>query len=78
MKPIQKAIIVGVITIVVYLSVVVITTPALEPLDAINAALIAASGSNAGVVITTTERYTIMVIIPTMVAFWIGFIYCSP
>jgi len=39
MKPIQKAIIVGIITVVVYLSVVVITTPALEPLDAISAAL---------------------------------------
>ncbi len=38
MRPIQKAIIVGIITIVVYLSVVVITTPALEPLAAINAA----------------------------------------
>jgi len=38
MNPIQKAIIVGIITIVVYLSVVVITTPALEPLDAISAA----------------------------------------
>lgn len=38
MKPIPKAIVVGVITIVIYLTVVVITTPALEPLDAINAA----------------------------------------
>jgi hypothetical protein len=38
MKPIQKASIFGLITIVVYLSAVVITTPALEPLDAINAA----------------------------------------
>jgi len=38
MKPIQKASIVGIITIVVYLSVVVITTPALEPLAAISAA----------------------------------------
>jgi len=38
MRPIQKAIIVGILTIVVYLSVVVITTPALEPLDAISAA----------------------------------------
>jgi len=38
MKPIQKAIIVGIITIVVYLSVVVITTPALGPLAAISAA----------------------------------------
>ena len=38
MKPIQKATIVGIITIIVYLSVVVITTPALEPLAAISAA----------------------------------------
>jgi len=38
MKSIQKAILVGIITIVVYLSVVVITTPALEPLAAISAA----------------------------------------
>ena len=38
MKPIQKAILVGIIIIVVYLSVVVITTPALEPLAAISAA----------------------------------------
>jgi len=37
-KPISKAILVGVITIVIYLTVVVITTPALEPYDAINAA----------------------------------------
>ena len=38
MKPIRKATLVGIITIVVYLSVVVITTPALEPLAAISAA----------------------------------------
>jgi len=38
MKPIQKATLVGIITVIVYLSVVVITTPALEPLAAINAA----------------------------------------
>ena len=38
MKPIQKATIVGIITIFVYLLVVVVTTPALEPLAAINAA----------------------------------------
>jgi hypothetical protein len=38
MKPIRKAILVGIITVIVYLSVVVITTPALEPLDAISAA----------------------------------------
>jgi hypothetical protein len=38
MKPIQKAILVGIVTVIIYLSVVVITTPALEPLAAINAA----------------------------------------
>jgi hypothetical protein len=38
MKPIRKAILVGIITVTGYLSVVVITTPALEPLDAISAA----------------------------------------
>ena len=38
MKPIQKSILVGALTITIYLSVVVITTPALGPLDAINAA----------------------------------------
>lgn len=38
MRPIRKATLVGIITIVIYLSVVVITTPALEPLAAISAA----------------------------------------
>lgn len=38
MNPIQKSILVGLLTIVIYLSVVIITTPALGPLDAINAA----------------------------------------
>ncbi|WP_299292125.1 hypothetical protein [Nitrosopumilus sp.] len=38
MKPIRKAIIVGVLTIGIYLGVVVATTPALEPLYAISAA----------------------------------------
>ena len=38
MKAIQKATIVGIITVIIYLSVVVITTPALEPLAAISAA----------------------------------------
>lgn len=38
MRPIRKASIVGIITIAVYLTVVVITTPALEPLSAISAA----------------------------------------
>jgi len=37
-NPIKKAILAGSMTIFVYLSVVVITTPALEPLAAINAA----------------------------------------
>ena len=38
MKSVRKATLAGVATVVVYLSVVVITTPALEPLDAISAA----------------------------------------
>ena len=38
MRPIQKSILVGTLTITIYLSVVVITTPALGPLDAISAA----------------------------------------
>ena len=38
MGPISKSILVGMITIVVYLGVVVITTPALDALDAISAA----------------------------------------
>lgn len=37
-NPIQKSILVGTLTMVIYLLVVVITTPALGPLDAINAA----------------------------------------
>jgi len=38
LKPLSKGIIVGIITIAVYLGVVIITTPALAPLDAISAA----------------------------------------
>ena len=38
MRPVQKSILVGALTITIYLSVVVITTPALGPLDAISAA----------------------------------------
>lgn len=38
MKPIRKPILAGIITVVVYLFVVVITTPVLEPLYAISAA----------------------------------------
>ena len=37
-NPIQKSTIVGVLTVIVYLFVVVITTPALEPMAAISAA----------------------------------------
>lgn len=37
-NPIQKSILVGTLTMAIYLLVVVITTPALGPLDAINAA----------------------------------------
>ena len=37
-SPIKKAIFVGILTMVIYLTVVVVTTPALGPLDAISAA----------------------------------------
>lgn len=38
MKPVRKAATVGILTVIIYLTVVIITTPALEPLDAVNAA----------------------------------------
>jgi hypothetical protein len=38
LKPLSKGIIVGIITVVVYLGVVIITTPALAPFDAVSAA----------------------------------------
>ena len=38
LRPIKKAVLVGILTIVIYLTVVVVTTPALGPLDAISAA----------------------------------------
>ena len=38
MQPVSKAIVAGILTIAVYLSVVVITTPALEPIYSIHAA----------------------------------------
>ena len=38
LRPIKKAVIVGILTIVIYLTVVVVTTPALGPIDAISAA----------------------------------------
>ena len=60
--PIKKAIFVGILTIVIYLSVVVITTPALGPLDAINAAfqlnsiVIIGMGIGIGLQIYLTEK----------------------
>ena len=39
MKPLLKGILVGVITVIVYLGVVVATTPALAPINAVSAAL---------------------------------------
>ncbi|QMU53598.1 MAG: hypothetical protein GKS07_00915 [Nitrosopumilus sp.] len=38
MRPVQKAILAGIATVIIYLFVVIITTPALEPLAAVNAA----------------------------------------
>lgn len=53
MKPLLKGVLVGIITVVVYLGVVVATTPALAPIDAVSAALqtnsIVIGGIGAGV-----------------------------
>ncbi len=38
LRPIKKAVLVGILTIVIYLTVVVVTTPALGPLEAIRSA----------------------------------------
>lgn len=38
MRPLSKGILVGIITVAIYLGVVIITTPALAPLDAVSAA----------------------------------------
>ena len=62
MKPAQKAILVGTITVAIYLSVVVATTPALEPFDAISAAfqlnsvIIIGMGIGVGLQIFLSER----------------------
>ncbi len=60
--PIKKSIFVGILTIVIYLSVVVITTPALGPLDAVSAAfqlnsiVIIGMGIGIGLQIYLTEK----------------------
>ena len=62
MKPLTKAILVGVITVIIYLSVVVITTPALDPLAAISAAfqlnaiVIVGMGTGIGLQIFLSEK----------------------
>ena len=62
MQPITKAALVGIITVIIYLSVVVITTPALEPLAAISAAfqlnsiVIIGMGVGIGLQIFLTEK----------------------
>ena len=61
-SPIKKAILVGILTIVIYLTVVVVTTPALGPLDAISAAfqlnsiVIIGMGIGIGLQIFLTEK----------------------
>ena len=61
-SPIRKAILVGILTIAIYLTVVVITTPALGPLDAISAAfqlnsiVIIGMGIGIGLQIFLTEK----------------------
>ena len=61
-SPIKKAILVGILTIVIYLTVVIVTTPALDPLDAISAAfqlnsiVIIGMGIGIGMQIFLTEK----------------------
>ena len=61
-SPIKKAIFVGILTMVIYLTVVVLTTPALGPLDAISAAfqlnsiIIIGMGIGIGVQIYLSEK----------------------
>ena len=61
-SPIRKAILVGSLTIVIYLTVVIVTTPALGPLDAISAAfqlnaiVIIGMGVGIGLQIFLTEK----------------------
>ena len=61
-SPIKKAILVGILTIVIYLTVVIVTTPALGPLDAISAAfqlnsiVIIGMGIGIGLQIFLTEK----------------------
>ena len=61
-KPIIKGVVFGIITMVIYLLVVVFTTPALLPLDAINAAfqlnsiIIVGMGVGIGLQIYASER----------------------
>ena len=62
MKPHYKGIIIGISTIVIYLSIVIITTPALAPTDALAAALminpiiIFGMGIGIGLQITLSEK----------------------
>lgn len=61
-SPIRKAVLVGSLTIVIYLTVVIVTTPALGPLDAISAAfqlnsiVIIGMGVGIGLQIFLTEK----------------------
>ena len=66
MKPLTKAILVGIITVIVYLSVVVITTPALDPFAAISAAfqlnaiVIVGMGIGVGLQIFLSEKSKVL------------------
>ena len=62
LRPIKKAVLVGILTMVIYLTVVVVTTPALGPLDAISAAfqlntiIIVGMGVGIGIQIYLSEK----------------------
>jgi len=62
MKPVLKGTTIGIITVIVYLAVVVVTTPALEPTDAIKAAfqlnsiIIIGMGTGMGLQVFLSEK----------------------
>lgn len=62
MRPIKKAALIGSLTIAIYLTVVIVTTPALPPLDAvsaafqINAIVIVGMGIGIGMQVFLTEK----------------------
>lgn len=66
MRPLRKAIFAGITTVILYLLVVVLTTPALEPLDAVSAAfqlnsvVIVGMGAGIGLQVFLSEKSKVL------------------